>query len=84
MQRPDDKETRSGRLGPWGWFAIAAMIVLLVAAIAYSIHAWSELPGGGISPTGWVFLMLGAIVTTVVGAGLMLLLFFSSREGRDF
>jgi fructose-specific phosphotransferase system IIC component len=84
MQRPDDEETRSARLGPWGWFAIAAMIALLAAAIAYSIHAWRELPGGGISTTGWVFLVLGAIVTTVFGAGLMLLLFYSSRKGRDF
>jgi hypothetical protein len=84
MQSPESEETQSRRLGPWGWFAIAAMIALLAAAIWYSIHAWRELPGGGISPVGWVFLVLGAVVTTVVGAGLMLLLFYSSRKGRDF
>jgi len=84
MQSPGDEETRSSRLGPWGWVAIAAMVALLAAAIWYSIHAWRELPGGGISATGWVFLVLGALVTTVVGAGLMLLLFYSSRKGRDF
>jgi hypothetical protein len=34
--------------------------------------------------TGWVFMIMGAVVTLLVGAGLMALVFYSSRKGRDF
>jgi prolipoprotein diacylglyceryltransferase len=75
-------ETR--RLGPWGWFAIIALMALLAAAIWYCIHAWREVAGSGISPAGWLFLILGVVFTILVGGGLMVLLFYSSRKGKDF
>lgn len=82
-----DKESpRSGerRLGVWGWFAILALFAILAAAIWYCIHAWSAMAGVGISPAGWLFLGLGVVLTIVVGGGLMALLFYSSRRGKDF
>jgi hypothetical protein len=72
------------RLGAWGWFAIIALLGLLAAAIWYCIHAWNEVAGSGISPSGWLFLVLGVVFTIAVGGGLMALLFYSSREGKDF
>jgi hypothetical protein len=33
---------------------------------------------------GWAFLGLGVILTIVLGGGLMALLFYSSRKGKDF
>jgi hypothetical protein len=42
------------------------------------------LGGVGISPMGWFFLVLGVLFTIAVGAGLMGLLFYSSRKGKDF
>ncbi|HEY6578415.1 MAG TPA: hypothetical protein VIY09_03770 [Rhizomicrobium sp.] len=84
MPIPGNDSTQSRRLGPWGWFAIAALIALLAAAIWYCVHAWRELPGVGISPIGWMFLVLGVVCTMAVGGGLMALLFYSSRKGRDF
>ncbi|MGH6875851.1 MAG: hypothetical protein ACREHV_00580, partial [Rhizomicrobium sp.] len=75
---------RSRRLGPWGWFAIAALVALLAAAIWYCVYAWRALPGVGIPPVGWLFVVLGAVCTAAVGGGLMALLFYSSRKGRDF
>jgi hypothetical protein len=84
MPRPDCQQPNSSRLGPWGWFAIAAMCALLASALWYCVHAWNRLPGVGISPTGWFFLVGGVVVTVLVGAGLMGLLFYSSRKGRDF
>jgi hypothetical protein len=42
------------------------------------------LGGVGISSAGWVFLVLGVVVTILVGSGLMALVFYSSRKGRDF
>lgn len=83
---PDKESQRSGdrRLSGWGWFAIVALFGILAAAIWYCIHAWSEMGGVGITPAGWLFLGLGVVFTIVVGGGLMALLFYSSRKGKDF
>lgn len=72
------------RLSGWGWFAIVALLALLVSAICYCIYAWREVPNVGIPPVGWLFLVLGVFFTILVGGGLMVLLFYSSRKGKDF
>jgi hypothetical protein len=87
MQEPGRDQIRGQRfldLGGWGWFTIIALLALLAAAIWYCIHAWSEVGGNGISSVGWVFLVLGVTLTILVGGGLMALLFYSSRKGKDF
>jgi phosphoglycerol transferase MdoB-like AlkP superfamily enzyme len=71
-------------LGAWGWFAIVALVVLLAGAVCYGIFAWQQVPSVGIPPTGWFFVVLGVVFTVVVGGGLMFLLFYSSRKGKDF
>jgi hypothetical protein len=83
---PDSNHSKptERHLGPWGSVALAALLVVLVFAIWYCVHAWRELPGVGIPPLGWLFLGLGVLLTIAVGAGLMFLLFYSSRQGRDF
>jgi hypothetical protein len=83
-QDPKTGDADSARLGPAGWIAIVALFGFLASAIIYSIHAWGLLAGVGMSPTGWFFLVLGVVVTIAMGAGLMGLLFYSSRKGRDF
>jgi hypothetical protein len=87
MQEPGETGETSGRplgLGGWGWFAVTALLLLLAVAIWYCIHAWGEVSGPGISPVGWIFLVLGVVLTILVGGGLMALLFYSSRKGKDF
>jgi len=64
--------------------AIVALVALLVGAVCYSIFAWQDVPNVGIPPIAWLFLVLGVIFTVVVGGGLMILLFYSSRKGKDF
>jgi len=75
---------KSNGLSAWGWFAIVALVALLAGAVCYAVFAWQQVPNVGISPKGWLFLVLGVIFTTLVGGGLMLLLFYSSRKGKDF
>jgi ABC-type multidrug transport system permease subunit len=70
-------------LGLAGWLAIAVMAALLVAAILFAIHTWDAMAGTSVSTLGWVFMALGVIVTTLVGAGLMALVFYSSRKNYD-
>jgi hypothetical protein len=70
-------------LGPWGWLAVVVLLLFLAVAIAYAVYGWTKLPAVGIPLTGWLFLIAGIVVTVLVGGGLMALLFYSSRKGRD-
>lgn len=76
-------EDESGRIGGWGWFALAVLAVFLIVAVWYAIYAWGRMGGVAISGAGWIFLVAGVVLTFAVGAGLMFLLFYSSRTGRD-
>lgn len=80
----DNQSPPATRLGLAGWFVIVVLGAFLVAALVYAFHAWNALGGVTVSPMGWTFLILGIVVTTAVGGGLMALLFYSSRKGRDF
>lgn len=70
-------------LSPFGVIAILIMIGLLVWASWYAVEAWNAMRGVKISPLGWVFMALGVVVTFLVGAGLMTLVFYSSRHDMD-
>jgi prolipoprotein diacylglyceryltransferase len=76
-------ESSANKLGPGGWFAIVVLVGFLIAAIAYAIHAWTAMDGVGVSTAGWIFMILGVVVTTAVGGGLMALVFYSSRHDYD-
>ena len=75
----------TGKRGPSA-FGIAAILILLGFlgwALWYAVMSWNALSGVKISPLGWVFMVLGVVVTFLVGAGLMALVFYSSRHDRD-
>ena len=78
------EENPNPPIGRAGWVAIIVLGAFLVWAIWYAMHAWSQMQGVGISTAGWVFMGLGIVVTFAVGAGLMALVFYSSRKGKDF
>jgi ABC-type multidrug transport system permease subunit len=80
----NDSEAPPRKLGTAGWIAIAALVVLLIGAIFYAIHSWNAVAGTSIPPIGWLFMALGTIFTLLLGGGLMALLFYSSRKGKDF
>jgi hypothetical protein len=71
------------RLGSGGWFAIVVLVGFLIAALAYTVRAWTALDGVQISVAGWIFMGLGAVFTVLVGGGLMALVFYSSRHDYD-
>jgi hypothetical protein len=82
-QTPSDHES-SAHVGVAGWIAIVVLVAFLVGAVAYAVYAWNSLSGVSMPLTGWLYMILGVVVTFVVGAGLMALVFYSSRKGRDF
>ena len=78
-----DDPPRSNRLSAAGWLTLAILAALLAAAIWYAARSWSDMAGVHMSGLGWTFLVLGIVVTFAVGAGLMGLVFYSSRHNYD-
>lgn len=63
----------------------AALILggLLVLALTVSALAWRTLGAVEMGMHGWIALVLGALATLLLGAGLMALVFHSARRGYD-
>lgn len=62
----------------------ALLIILLLAMLAgYFAYSAMAIEGEPIPTEGYVALALGAGFSVIVGVGLMVLLFFSSRRGYD-
>ena len=63
---------------------VAVLIGLLLLAIVFMVIGWGA-PAGGtpMSTTGWIAMILGIVATLALGVGLMALMFYSSRSGRD-
>jgi hypothetical protein len=77
----DDK--RGFRLSGAGWFALCILAGFLAFAIWYGIAGWLALGDVEMSAFGWFALIVGSLITVAVGAGLMALVFYSSRHDMD-
>ena len=64
--------------------ALTLMVGVLLLAIVFMATGW-DIPEGGeqMSTGGWVAMILGVVATLALGIGLMTLMFYSSRSGRD-
>ena len=78
---PDDEER--SRLSPAGWIAILVLLGLFFTSLWYAFRVWTSMAGVQMSGWGWLFLGLGVVVTIGLGAGLMGLVFYSSRHDYD-
>ena len=63
--------------------AVAVALMFLALTITLSVHEWRELGGADIGNAGYIALVFGTIVATLLGGGLMGLIFVSSRSGLD-
>ncbi len=79
----EGKDGQDSSLSAAGWVALAVMVGLLGWAVWYAVQAWVSMRSVHMSPLGWVFLGMGIVVTFLVGAGLMGLVFYSSRHDMD-
>ena len=82
MKSPSEDKDRTG-LSPAGWVAILVLLGLLGVSLWYAIRVWTSMAGVQMSGWGWLFLVLGVVVTIGLGAGLMGLVFYSSRHDYD-
>lgn len=82
MPKSSVDESKSAGLGIGGWLAIAAMMLVLGAALWFMFYGWN-LTDAHISTHGYIALGLGIVLSTLLGGGLMALVFWSSRKGYD-
>jgi hypothetical protein len=62
------------------WTAIAAAVAI---AGALTVIFALLLPGAGLSIHGWIAVGIGVVLASLLGFGLMFLVFHSSRQGYD-
>lgn len=62
---------------------VAVLLGLLAASAGVAFWVWQEIGAVEIGLHGLIALGLGAVLTFALGAGLMLLMFFSERRGYD-
>ena len=71
------------RLSGAEWFALVVLIGFLAFAVWFLITGWDLLGDVKMSGFGWFALIAGSLITFGVGAGLMALVFYSSRHNLD-
>jgi hypothetical protein len=82
METPPGQDQKSP-LSAAGWITLVILLGFLFAALWYAVKVWTSMAGVHMSGWGWLFLVLGIVVTTGLGAGLMGLVFYSSRHDMD-
>jgi uncharacterized membrane-anchored protein len=63
--------------------AVVTLLALLAAAIYYAVGIWTAVEAPDMPAAIYVALALGVLFSVVIGAGLMALMFYSSRQGYD-
>jgi cytochrome c oxidase assembly factor CtaG len=82
MGKPDDTPSPA----PLGLGVVTLMVALLaiLAASAWlAVRTWIATSASPMSTNGYVAMVLGIVVSLIVGCGLMALVFYSSRYGYD-
>jgi|SRR5271156_2026329 prolipoprotein diacylglyceryltransferase len=82
MGKPDDT-SRHAPLGVGVIVLIAALLAILVASAWLAVRTWIATSASPMSTNGYVAMVLGIVLSLVVGCGLMALVFYSSRYGYD-
>jgi fatty acid desaturase len=71
------------KLGAGTIVLVAALLAIMVAALWFAASAWTQVSGPPMPPVGYAAMIVGIVLSLVVGCGLMALLFYSSRHGYD-
>jgi cation transporter-like permease len=70
-------------MNPRSWIAIGFAGAVVVGVVAVVVGLWQQVGDSDISAAGWGAMVLGIVLTLVVGVGLMALVFISNRRGYD-
>jgi uncharacterized membrane protein YidH (DUF202 family) len=66
-----------------GTIVLTAALLALLGAAGWYAYQGLIVPGDPMPRDGYIALTIGAVLSIIVGAGLMALLFVSSRRGYD-
>lgn len=75
--------TRSRPLSIGQGILIVVLFAFLLFAVVWATMAWTSADDVKMSAHGWIALTLGTIFSLLIGCGLMILMFYSSRSGYD-
>ena len=62
---------------------IIPLFAILGASVWWAIGLWTSVEGPPMPAGGYVAMWLGIAFSFVIGSGLMILMFYSSRRGYD-
>ena len=65
------------------WTAVVILLLFLAVAVCLGYLGWASGGDAPMSAGAYVAIAFGAIFSILVGAGLMALIFYSSRKGYD-
>jgi hypothetical protein len=69
------------------WLTLLVLGVMLAFALAIGYVGWgmgdSDDPAQAMTASGYIAMAFGIVATLALGIGLMALIFYSSRTGRD-
>lgn len=82
METPPDNGQKAP-LSIAGWITLAILAGFFFVSLWYAVKVWTAMSGVHMSGFGWTFLVMGIVVTIGLGAGLMALVFYSSRHNMD-
>jgi hypothetical protein len=83
MDQPITKKPRL-KAASFGAIAlIAPVLAILAASVWLAARTWLLSAASPMSANGYVAMALGVIFSTLLGCGLMALVFYSSRHGYD-
>ena len=83
MPSAKDSPGKSSGLTLAGAIAVIILLGFLGWAGWYGVHVWSTMGNVHLSTAGWIFLCMAVVFTSGLGAGLMALVFYSSRHDMD-
>jgi hypothetical protein len=72
------------KLGTGTIITLVVLLAFLVLAFVFMVVGWTTPEGGTpMSIHGYIAMGLGIVFTMALGGGLMFLMFYSNRHGRD-
>jgi len=86
MERAQKQSGRKRPIGAGTAITLTVLLGLLVLAGVFLVVGWDTPQGPRgteMSVRGYVAMALGTLITLALGGGLMALMFYSNRHGRD-
>ena len=63
---------------------VAVLIAIMIGALWFAASAWTKvLSGPPMPPVGYAAMIMGVVLSLLLGCGLMALLFYSGGHGYD-